>query len=179
MNTKKIQKLATTTTFYEKVVNEIGEVSFVETSGVVYKIMGERDCNFMKMFYENFINVLEDYFSGSSFKVSILKILLLNADKDNCIYATGAEIAESLNTTTPNVQKELKKLQDCNFIKKIKNGVYQLNVDCVYKGSAGQREKAKMKFSKPLKTKTDREKATKPLKTDIAKAKTSNKNAEN
>lgn len=145
-------KLATTTTFYEKVINEkTGEVSFVETSGVVYKIMGERDTNFMKMFYQNFIEVLENYFSGSSFKVKVLKLLLTNADKDNCIYATGAEMAEALNTTTPNVQKELKKLQDCHFIKKIKNGVYQLNVDCVYKGSHSQRIQAKEKFEKPLK----------------------------
>lgn len=150
--TRKNMKLAAVAKFYEKIIDEkTSEISFKEVSGLVYKWAGERDSNFMKMFYQNFIEVLENYFSGSSFKVKVLKLLLLNADKDNCVFATGAEMAQALNTTPQNVQKELKILQDCNFIKKIKNGVYQLNVDCVYKGNAGARQKAKAKFEKPLK----------------------------
>ncbi|EAK3015031.1 ArsR family transcriptional regulator, partial [Campylobacter coli] len=74
-----------------------------------------------------------------------------NADKENCIFATSAEIAEALETTRPAVSKELKILQDCNFIKKVRNSVYQINVDCVFKGSHTQRMSAKEKFTKPLK----------------------------
>lgn len=110
-----------------------------------------RDTGFFKMFYQNFIEVLESYFSGSKFKVSVLKLLLLNADKENCIFATSAEMAKALNTTAPNVLKELKALQNCGFIKKIKNGVYQINPDYLFKGSTGARQAAKEKFKKSLK----------------------------
>ncbi|TNB57170.1 replication/maintenance protein RepL [Campylobacter helveticus] len=110
-----------------------------------------RDTGFFKMFYQNFIEVLESYFSGSKFKVSVLKLLLLNADKENCIFATSAEMAKALNTTAPNVLKELKALQNCRFIKKIKNGVYQINPDYLFKGSTGARQAAKEKFNKSLK----------------------------
>lgn len=110
-----------------------------------------RDTGFFKMFYQNFIEVLESYFSGSKFKVSVLKLLLLNADKENCIFATSAEMAKALNTTAPNVLKELKVLQNCGFIKKIKNGVYQINPDYLFKGSTGARQAAKEKFNKSLK----------------------------
>ncbi|EIT6714728.1 replication/maintenance protein RepL [Campylobacter upsaliensis] len=110
-----------------------------------------RDTGFFKMFYQNFIEVLESYFSGSKFKVSVLKLLLLNADKENCIFATSAEMAKALDTTQQNVSKELKALQDCGFIKKIKNGVYQINPDYLFKGSTGARQAAKEKFNKSLK----------------------------
>ncbi|EAL3911381.1 replication/maintenance protein RepL [Campylobacter upsaliensis] len=110
-----------------------------------------RDTGFFKMFYQNFIEVLESYFSGSKFKVSVLKLLLLNADKENCIFATSAEMAKALDTTQQNVSKELKALQNCGFIKKIKNGVYQINPDYLFKGSTGARQAAKEKFKKSLK----------------------------
>ncbi|EAH9846332.1 replication/maintenance protein RepL [Campylobacter coli] len=137
--------------FREEIDKETGEVNLIEVDKSFYQDLYNRDFNFMKMFYENFINVLEVYFSGSSFKVSVLKFLFLNADKENCIFATSAEIAEALKTTRPAVSKELKILQDCNFIKKVRNGVYQINVDCVFKGSHTQRMSAKEKFTKPLK----------------------------
>ncbi|MCR2060363.1 replication/maintenance protein RepL [Campylobacter helveticus] len=110
-----------------------------------------RDTGFFKMFYQNFIEVLESYFSGSKFKVSVLKLLLLNADKENCIFATSVEMAKALDTTQQNVSKELKALQNCGFIKKIKNGVYQINPDYLFKGSTGARQAAKEKFNKSLK----------------------------
>ena len=110
-----------------------------------------RDTGFFKMFYQNFIEVLESYFSGSKFKVSVLKLLLQNADKENCIFATSAEMAKALDTTQQNISKELKALQNCGFIKKIKNGVYQINPDYLFKGSTGARQAAKEKFNKSLK----------------------------
>ncbi|NDJ28032.1 plasmid replication protein [Campylobacter sp. MIT 19-121] len=138
-------------TFYEKVVDKItGEVNFIEVAGMTYKYMGERDFNFMKMFYENFINVLESYFQGSNFKVSVLKFLLLNADKQNCVFATSQEIANVLKTTQQAVAKEMKILQDCNFIKKVRNGVYQINADILFKGSAKKRQEVKEKFTTPF-----------------------------
>lgn len=137
--------------FREEIDKETGKVNLIEVDKSFYQDLYNRDFNFMKMFYENFINVLEVYFAGSSFKVSVLKFLFLNADKENCIFATSAEIAEALETTRPAVSKELKILQDCNFIKKVRNGVYQINTDCVFKGSHNQRMSAKEKFTKPLK----------------------------
>lgn len=147
--TTKKMKLETTTKFYEKVIDEhTGEVKFVETSGVVYKIMGERDTNFMKMFTNNMLNVIKEFFGGA--KADIFNVLIKNADKDNCIFATQLEIAEACNTSREEVNKILKSLEKCGFIKKIKNGVYQINVDYLFKGSSTQRQKAKEKFAKPL-----------------------------
>ncbi|HEF4345072.1 TPA: replication/maintenance protein RepL [Campylobacter jejuni] len=69
--------------FREEIDKETGEVNLIEVDKSFYQDLYNRDFNFMKMFYENFINVLEVYFSGSSFKVSVLKFLFLNADKEN------------------------------------------------------------------------------------------------
>ncbi|HEH4797106.1 TPA: replication/maintenance protein RepL, partial [Campylobacter coli] len=63
--------------FREEIDKETGEVNLIEVDKSFYQDLYNRDFNFMKMFYENFINVLEVYFSGSSFKVSVLKFLFL------------------------------------------------------------------------------------------------------
>lgn len=121
----------------------------IEVDKSFYQDLYNKDFNFMKMFTNNMLNVIKDFFGGA--KADIFNILIKNADKENCIFATSAEIAEALETTRPAVSKELKILQDCNFIKKVRNSVYQINVDCVFKGSHTQRMSAKEKFTKPLK----------------------------
>ncbi|EAL3633411.1 winged helix-turn-helix transcriptional regulator, partial [Campylobacter coli] len=97
----------------------------------------------------NMLNVIKDFFGGA--KADIFNILIKNADKENCIFATQSEIAEACNTSREEVNKNLKSLEKCGFIKKIKNGVYQINVDYLFKGSHTQRMNAKEKFTKPLK----------------------------
>ncbi|EAI4209499.1 winged helix-turn-helix transcriptional regulator [Campylobacter coli] len=135
--------------FREEIDKETGEVNLIEVDKSFYQDLYNKDFNFMKMFTNNMLNVIKDFFGGA--KADIFNILIKNADKENCIFATQSEIAEACNTSREEVNKNLKSLEKCGFIKKIKNGVYQINVDYLFKGSHTQRMNAKEKFTKPLK----------------------------
>ena len=104
----------------------------------------------MKMFYENFLNQwIKPFLPEKTF--NILSFLIVNMDKENCVFATAEIIAKNCDTTLLTAQKILKGLMTSGGITKIRNGVYQINTDCIFKGSHNQRVKAKEKFSKPFK----------------------------
>lgn len=87
---------------------------------------------------------------------NVISFLLLNRDRENCIFATAETIAKHCDTTLITTQRILKDLIASQGIKKIQNGVYQINLDAIFSGKASAREQAKIKFTKDFKYTCDK-----------------------
>ncbi|TKX28265.1 hypothetical protein CQA38_08440 [Campylobacter sp. MIT 12-5580] len=132
-------------------------------TATTYKYIGERDFNFMKMF-DKFLEVaIKPFMPEKTFNV--LNFIILNADENNCIFSTAEMISKYCNTTLLTTQKILRELIKTGFIKKIQNGVYQINADILFRGSAKKRQLVKQKFEeKPKYTLAEKKEETKKTK---------------
>lgn len=124
---------------------EYGEL--VKQEQFLYTKIVERDANFMKMWIKSFLEqAIQPFMAEKTFE--ILSFLILNADKDNCIIETIKTIAKKCETTEFTVQRTLAKLIETGFLIKVRNGVYQINTDTLWRGTHSSRQAAKEKFTK-------------------------------
>lgn len=93
--------------------------------------MEEQDFNFMKIFLMNLLNQIDEV--GNK-KTSVMFYIIDNLDKDNMFHMTQTEVVKATGIGRTTVNEAFKILENCNFLKKIRDGKYQINPNSVYKG---------------------------------------------
>ena len=104
-----------------------GEIQEFEVTQV-----SERDFNFTKVFMQNFLADL-DALGNKKLKIAIY--ICENIDRDGYLIGTIRQIADATGTSYLTVQKTMKILVECNFIRRVNNGAYIVNADHLFKGT--------------------------------------------
>lgn len=103
----------------------------------------DKDFNFDKLWLGHILNSLD--IIGNK-KIKVLNWLLENKNNQNQILGTQREIAEKTNVSTPVVTETMGMLIQTNLLKKVRNGLYMLNPDVLFKGGNKQRLNILMKY---------------------------------
>lgn len=96
----------------------------------------ERDFNFTKVWMQNFIASLD--IIGNQ-KMHTALWIIDHLDRDNRLVATIDEVAEGTEVSKETARVTMKVLQEANFLNKVRNGLYVVNPNILYKGSRGNR----------------------------------------
>jgi len=81
-------------------------------------------------------------------KMLVLEYLLARMDNENKIVATHRKIAEELNISTKTVSDTISMLQKENVLKRLQNGVYQLNPKIVFFGDNKRQDYLLIEYEK-------------------------------
>jgi DNA-binding HxlR family transcriptional regulator len=81
-------------------------------------------------------------------KMLVLEYLLALMDSENRIVATHRKIAEDLGISTKTVSDTISTLQKENVLKKLQNGVYQLNPKVVFFGNDKKQDYLLIEYEK-------------------------------
>jgi len=129
VKTKK-QKIVGKETYINQTTGEIKEM-------VVIDKYVEQDFNFHKIWLTDLLNIIE--IIGTK-KLKIVKYILNKMNtKDNTIYFTQRGLSKELGISLQTINDTIKILIETNFMKKVQNGVYQINPDIIIKGNSGKR----------------------------------------
>ena len=131
---KKIYNPATQTLSTETdkmIVDENGEVKkIVETKEMTY------GANFFKVYKLEFLKVLSGF---NSPKIDVLIYICDNMqESNNTFLGTVDSIVENTCISKKTVIEALKILSKGNFIRRVRNGVYVINPDVMFKGDAAK-----------------------------------------
>ncbi|WP_454468892.1 replication/maintenance protein RepL [Campylobacter jejuni] len=137
-------------TINNKITGEVKETNASNFLKDIGSMLINRDWGYSKMFNEIFLEQFMKPFIPEK-TYNILAFLILNRDKENCIFATAETIAKHCNTSLKMVRIVLKDLINSKGIIKIQNGVYQINLDAIFSGKTTARKEAKDKFTKDFK----------------------------
>lgn len=96
----------------------------------------ERDFNFTKVWMKNFISTLD--LVGNQ-KTKLAFWIIENLNKENQLTMTYRQISEKTNISLETIRKTMTILLDANFLKRINQGVYQVNPDILFKGNKNNR----------------------------------------
>lgn len=96
----------------------------------------ERDFNFTKVWMKNFISTLD--LVGNQ-KTKLAFWIIENLNKENQLTMTYRQISEKTNISLETVRKTMMILLEVNFLKRINQGVYQVNPDILFKGNKNTR----------------------------------------
>ena len=96
----------------------------------------ERDFNFTKVWMKSFISTLD--LVGNQ-KTKLAFWLIENLNKENQLTMTYRQISEKTNISLETVRKTMEILLEVNFLKRINQGVYQVNPDILFKGNKNTR----------------------------------------
>ena len=96
----------------------------------------ERDFNFTKVWMKSFISTLD--LVGNQ-KTKLAFWLIENLNKENQLTMTYRQISEKTNISLETVRKTMAILLEVNFLKRINQGVYQVNLDILFKGNKNTR----------------------------------------
>lgn len=96
----------------------------------------DQDFNFMKIFLMNLLNQIDQV--GNK-KTSVMFFIIDNLDKENMFHMTQTEVANELGIGRTTVNESFKILENANFLKKIRDGKYQVNPSSVFKGAGKKR----------------------------------------
>lgn len=103
----------------------------------------DKDFNFDKLWLGHILNSLD--IIGNK-KIKVLNWLLSNKNAQNQILGTQREIAEKTDVSGPIVNETMGMLIQSNLLKKVRNGLYMLNPDVLFKGGNNQRLNVLMKY---------------------------------
>lgn len=92
---------------------------------------------FWKCYLKEFLTVM-DTLSGRQFDVFIY-IIRKTKQSDNRFIGTYDKIMKDTGCSRKVIAKTLKSLQDCNFIRKVQNGIWMINPNILMKGD-GQKQ---------------------------------------
>lgn len=101
---------------------------------VVEKTIG--DVGFHKIWLHEILDLVDEV--GNA-KMKVLMWLLSNADAQNRIYATWAEIADGTDVGRTTVSALMAKLKAANVISEVRRSVWRLNPDVIFKGDHNKR----------------------------------------
>lgn len=124
---KKVKYVGTETYINAKT----GEIEEFEVTNIE-----QRDFNFTKVWMHN---VLADLDELGNKKIKTAIYVCENIDRDGYFLGTMKDVATKLEFSYMTVFTTFKILQDCNFMKKIYDGCYQINADHIHKGTHNHR----------------------------------------
>ncbi len=81
-------------------------------------------------------------------KMLVLEYLFAKMDNENKIVATHRKIADDLNISTKTVSDTISMLQKENVLKKLQNGVYQLNPKIIFFGNDKKQDYLLIEYNK-------------------------------
>jgi len=117
----------------ELIDTETGESIFVDN--IVKRVYGQK--NFWKVYLFDFLCVLGIL---DSKQLDVFIYIVSNTDQgNNLFYGTYKKIAKDCNVSEPTIATVMRKLMDNNFIKKIQNGLYEVNPNIIMKGNDNKR----------------------------------------
>lgn len=105
---------------------------------VQVNVVEDRDFNFHKVWLKNLIMAMEEL---ANQKLSLAFWIIQNLDSRNRLIATFESMSEETGISNGTVASTMRILQKGNppFLVKIRNGVYQVNPDVLFKGRHSNR----------------------------------------
>ena len=124
-----------------KMVKHVGTAKYInaETGEVEIFDVTEfqnRDFDFTKIWFKNFINTLE--LVGNK-KTKLAYWIIDNLSKENLLPMTYRQISEGADTSLETVRITMQILMDGDFLRRINQGCYCVNPDIVFKGTRAAR----------------------------------------
>lgn len=118
----------------ELIDTQTGEIIHVDQ--ITKRVYGTK--NFWKMYLMDFLMVLGII---DNKQLDVFIYIAENTNPSNNLFiGTYRSISEDVNVGLSTVTRIMKKLQENNFIKKIQNGVYQVNPNIMMKGNDHKRQ---------------------------------------
>lgn len=96
----------------------------------------ERDANFHKIWLGHIVQALN--LVGNK-KIKIVNYLMENLNSDNMFLKTQREVAKDLNISIQTVSRTFRTLQESDFMRQTRYGIYQINPDIIFKGGKEKR----------------------------------------
>ena len=128
ITTRKKTKVIGTKTYIDRDTGELNEMQVISIE--------ERDANFHKIWLGHIIQSLD--LIGNK-KIKVLNYLMENLNSENMFLEGQREVAESLNISIQTVSRTFRALQESDFMRQPKNGIYQINPDIIFKGGKEKR----------------------------------------
>lgn len=146
-NVLEIQKrLEKTTT---KKVKVVGTKQFInketgEVEEMLVTDVGEKDFNFTKVFMYSLLPQLEVI--GNK-KIAVCTWIIDHLDRGNVLLATVEHISKETGISVETVRVTIKKLIECDFLRREVKGVYMVNPEVLFRGQTSSRMNALFRFS--------------------------------
>ncbi|TKD48702.1 replication/maintenance protein RepL [Streptococcus mitis] len=128
MTTRKKIKFSGTQKYINQDTGEIVEMNVTEIE--------ERDANFHKVWLGHVIQSLD--LIGNK-KIHILTSIMDNLNKENQFLYTYSMIEKETGISRRTIADTMTALQESDFLKKVKNGHYEVNPDQIFKGGKKSR----------------------------------------
>ncbi|MBG9472290.1 replication/maintenance protein RepL [Priestia megaterium] len=128
MTTRKKIKFSGTQKYINQDTGEIVEMNVTEIE--------ERDANFHKVWLGHVIQSLD--LIGNK-KIHILTFIMDNLNKENQFLYTYSMIEKETGISRRTIADTMTALQESDFLKKVKNGHYEVNPDQIFKGGKKSR----------------------------------------
>lgn len=124
-----------------KKVKVVGKQEYINNdTGELVKMnviqIEDRDFNFHKLWLSHIIQSMD--LIGNQ-KTRLAFWIIENLNRDNQLIGTYRQIAEKTGISTKTVNETMKLLIECDFLRKVNNGVYAVNPDVIFKGTANNR----------------------------------------
>lgn len=126
--TRKKTKVIGTKTYIDRDTGELNEMQVVSIE--------ERDANFHKIWLGHIVQALD--LIGNK-KIKVVNYIMENLNSDNMFLKTQREVAEDLKISLPTVSSTFRALQESDFMKQPRNGIYQINPNVIFKGGKEKR----------------------------------------
>jgi hypothetical protein len=141
MSSKKTTKTKQLVVGKQQYINS--ETGLVEDFNVIKT--EDTDFNFQKIWLAHLLEALD--IVGNR-KIKVLNWMLENKNSENQILGTQREIAQSVSVSVPVVNETIKMLMSVKALKKVRNGVYVLNPDIMFKGYNQKRMNLLLQYEK-------------------------------
>ena len=128
VTTRKKVKVIGTKTYIDKDTGELEKMRVISIE--------ERDANFHKIWLGHVVQSLD--LIGNK-KIKVLSYLMENLNSENMFLKSQKEVAESLNVSIQTVSRTFRALQESDFMRQTKYGIYQVNPDIIFKGGKEKR----------------------------------------
>ncbi|KRE00625.1 replication/maintenance protein RepL [Priestia megaterium] len=128
ITTRKKVRFTGTQKYINQDTGEIVEMNVTEIE--------ERDANFHKVWLGHVIQSLD--LIGNK-KINILTFIMSNLNKENQFLYTYSMIEAETGISRKTIADTMTALQESDFLKKVKNGHYEVNPDQIFKGGKNSR----------------------------------------
>ena len=135
ITTRKKTKVIGTKTYIDRDTGELNEMQVISIE--------ERDANFHKIWLGHIVQSLD--LIGNK-KIKVLNYLMENLNSENMFLEGQREVAKSLNISIQTVSRTFRALQESDFMRQPKNGIYQINPNIIFKGGKEKRFNVLLKY---------------------------------
>jgi hypothetical protein len=144
ITTRKKTKVIGTKTYIDRDTGELNEMQVISIE--------ERDANFHKIWLGHIVQSLD--LIGNK-KIKVLNYLMENLNSENMFLEGQREVAESLNISIQTVSRTFRALQESDFMRQPKNGIYQINPNIIFKGGKEKRLNVLLQYHQADKVELD------------------------